>query len=188
MDYKNLNDYELIYKVRENNEDAKFLLFNKYRPLIYKSANRYIQNCEPFEYEDLFQEGIIALYRAIDTYDEMNSALFYTYAFICIERRMNSFCRTGLSKKKSLYFNSLEFDDQFFSVFEEDPICYLMEQERFISFKNLFSFSISIVFELKYNGFSSLEISKLLDISKSCVNHRLCKIREILRENYSRFF
>ena len=187
MDYKQLNDYELIYKVRENDEDAKTLLFNKYRPLIYKSANRYIQNCETFEYDDLFQEGVIALYKAIDTYDEVNSALFYTYACVCIDRRMNSYCRTGLSKKRTLYFNSLEYDDRIFFSFD-DPIHYFIEEEKFLFLKNLFSFPVSIVFELKYNGFSSIEISELLGISRNAVSHRLCKVREILKDNFSRIF
>ena len=44
MDYKTINDYELIYLVNEKNEDAFNIIFKKYENLINKYANYYYNN------------------------------------------------------------------------------------------------------------------------------------------------
>ena len=41
MEYKNVNDYEVIYMIRENDEDAENLMYEKYRPLLYKYVNKF---------------------------------------------------------------------------------------------------------------------------------------------------
>ena len=40
MDYKE-NDNELIYLIKEDNEEAFHMLFNKYKPLMIKFSNKY---------------------------------------------------------------------------------------------------------------------------------------------------
>ena len=40
MDYRDLNDYELISYVYENDEDARNILLKKYEPLIASIVNR----------------------------------------------------------------------------------------------------------------------------------------------------
>ena len=55
-------------------------------------------------------------------------------------------------------------------------------ERKFVSFKNLFDIVESNIFELRYNGFSYKEISKLLDIPVSTIDGKLCKIRRILKE------
>ena len=49
----------------------------------------------------MFQEGIIALNKAISTYSEENGVLFYTYASICIERHLITFCKRIDNKKEN---------------------------------------------------------------------------------------
>ena len=54
-----------------------------------------------------------------------------------------------------------------------------------ICLKTILSNEDSLVFELKYNGFSNIEISKLLDFSIGKVNRSICKIKFNLRKtNY----
>ena len=40
MNYKNINDYEVLYMIRENSDDARDLIFQKYSPIIKKIANK----------------------------------------------------------------------------------------------------------------------------------------------------
>ena len=58
MDYKELNDNELISLARENNEEAINLLHNKYKPLINKKCNKYYKyvSNKGIELSDLIQE------------------------------------------------------------------------------------------------------------------------------------
>ena len=57
---------------------------------------------------------------------------------------------------------------------------YNFTKEEFIRIKNKFDIEYSSVFELRYNGFSYKEISRLLDITVSTVDGRLSKIRRYL--------
>ena len=44
MDYKNLNDYELVYQVKEHDEVAYGILLDKYSHLVDMLAKKYIKN------------------------------------------------------------------------------------------------------------------------------------------------
>ena len=71
MNYKNYNDYELIYMVREN--DVPFdLLFEKYMPILRKLSSVYYMRYSSYgyDYEDFLQEACIAFQRAINKYDD----------------------------------------------------------------------------------------------------------------------
>ena len=95
MDYKKINDYEVVYLVKENDEEARKIIFNKYIPIVRKLASKYSMSAKwaRVDFDDLVQEGLIALNDAIDKYDENSGALFYTFACICVERRILTFCR-----------------------------------------------------------------------------------------------
>ena len=45
MDYRELNDFELVSYVRENSEEANELLYDKYKHLIEKNARRLLKYC-----------------------------------------------------------------------------------------------------------------------------------------------
>ena len=68
------------------------------------------------------------------------------------------------------------------SLNPEDIVFGILLEEKFIYFKNLFDLTQSCIFELRYNGFSYKEISKLLDISLNVIDGSLYKIRKALRE------
>ena len=40
MDYKNINDYEQLYLIRENDDEAKDTVFHKYKPIIISIASK----------------------------------------------------------------------------------------------------------------------------------------------------
>lgn len=187
MDYKKINDYEVVYMVRENDEEAREIIFNKYIPIVRRIASDYLALAKMarIEYEDLVQEGLIALNEAINKYNERSGVLFYTFLCVCIERRILTYCRKMNSSKHYLLNTSLD-DEYIYSVSDNDVFeAYFNEinlERKFVSFKNLFDIVESNIFELRYNGFSYKEISKLLDIPVSTIDGKLCKIRRILKE------
>ncbi len=187
MDYKKINDYEVVYMVRENDEEAREIIFNKYIPIVRRIASDHLALAKMarIEYEDLVQEGLIALNEAINKYNERSGVLFYTFLCVCIERRILTYCRKMNSSKHYLLNTSLD-DEYIYSVSDNDVFeAYFNEinlERKFVSFKNLFDIVESNIFELRYNGFSYKEISKLLDIPVSTIDGKLCKIRRILKE------
>lgn len=187
MDYKKINDYEVVYMVRENDEEAREIIFNKYIPIVRRIASDYLALAKMarIEYEDLVQEGLIALNEAINKYNERSGVLFYTFLCVCVERRILTYCRKMNSSKHYLLNTSLD-DEYIYSVSDNDVFeAYFNEinlERKFVFFKNLFDIVESNIFELRYNGFSYKEISKLLDIPVSTIDGKLCKIRRILKE------
>ena len=80
MKYK-INDNELIYLIKENDEYSMKLLFNKYKPIVYKVCSTYFIKLKKYgiEFNDLIQEGYCALYKASCTFN-FCYLLFYYYS------------------------------------------------------------------------------------------------------------
>ena len=186
MNYKDLNDYEMFYRIKENDDIALSNLFCKYEPLVVKMARKYYSFLKNYgiDFEDLVQEGRIAVNKAINTYDVEGKSLFYTYVGICINRHMISLCRNIGRYKRRFVINSVENEYlDFIADMTYEPssyVCDKFEEQNFINYKNKFDIGDSSIFELKYNGFSYKEISELLDLPISYINSRLSKIRKTL--------
>lgn len=192
MDYKDINDYEVIYMIRENDESARELVFNKYLPVINRIASKYFPFAKNYgvEFEDLVQEGYIALNNAIDKYNQNGGSLFYSYANLCIDRSVRTYCRDISNNKNSVLNLSLREEEigciKDDSNNPEDIVFEHFIEEKFIYFKNLFDLKHSCIFELRYNGFTYKEISCLLDISINVIDGGLYKIRKTLRKYLSK--
>lgn len=170
MNYKQYNDYELIYMVRENDDDSYDVLFQKYIPIIKKIAMNYYQNYSSYGYDldDFIQEGYLAFQSAVLHYNENKDALFYTFLVLCLHRCFISFCKKISCDKKNINQDYLIPID---SVFLADD--YSLENSLFnnelihmiwdIVYSN--PFESICVFELRWNHFTYHEIQILLGIS-----------------------
>lgn len=187
MQYRNVNDYEVIYRIRENDDLALNEMLLKYEPVVIGIAKKYFSFVKKFgmDFEDLLQEGRIAVNNAINTFDASSNTLFYTYVSICIERSMMTISRNLGRKKRLLVVNNVDSEALIFMPdMSYEPSLYIFDKfnnEQFICYKNMFEIEDSCIFELKYNGFSYKEISKLLDVTVNYVASRLCKIRKDLQ-------
>lgn len=112
MDYKTLNDYELISYINESNEEANNILIKKYEPLLAKIANKMINYCpnSGLDLNDLIQEGRIGLNHAISYFNEQKDITFYTYAKKCIERRIISVVTATKRLKHKALNESISYD------------------------------------------------------------------------------
>lgn len=201
MNYKNVNDYETLYLIGENDEESMNQLFKKYRPVIISIAKKYYSkmNYHCGELEDFIQEGYIGLDRAIKSFGEYRNVLFYTFSVICIERQIKSYCRSFLSLKNEHINNALSMDlelEENFRLldsFRDDsvsanPDLYIEETtvlNDLIRFKNSLSWKQGLIFELRYNGFKYKEISRLLDIPISTVDNCLHICRKKLSNKFT---
>lgn len=194
-DYKDLNDYEIIYMVKENDDDAIEILFRKYRPVIVKIASNYLKIAKSYglELEDLIQEGYIALYSAYRNYSDIRDAMFYTFVNISVHSKILNCLRLSNTKKNKTLntsislFNKLSYvDEQELIDVVEDELSLLPEEE--LDLKELenivrnfileLNYPQSCVFELNMNGFSNLDIADLLGLNKKQVINYLFTARK----------
>lgn len=108
MILQGLKDEELIKLYRDGNEDAIDIIFERYKYLVRKKAKAmYIAGGDN---DDLIQEGMIGLYKAVRDYNEDRQASFATFAGMCINRHMMS-AVTASNRKKNIPLNSyVSFD------------------------------------------------------------------------------
>jgi len=200
LNYKNLNDYELVYEVRENSEEAYNAIFEKYAILIRKMASNYCKSNKKIriEFDDLVQEGYVGLIQAIDNYNEKN-CLFYTFAILCIKREMERLIKYYSRNKQTINSSAVSLNiplDSDEDMFLEDIISdgHNMEEEvisdinvsKLIDLKYSMPLEMSYVYELRMNKFNNDEISTLLDIPKKKVEKYVYKIRKQVNNYYYR--
>lgn len=189
--YDNINDYDLLDKVSDN-EMATERLFEKYKPLINKIASKaYYKNKKSgLELNDLIQEGMIGFSVALNTYSDNKDASFFTFARMCIIRKISSSI-TKAKRQKHLILNEsisvenisddLNKKEKIFTDNESNPENILIIDEKIKEIKNNIEKDLTNlekeVFELKTAGFNYKEIAELLEKTPKSIDNTISRIR-----------
>lgn len=88
MDFEALTDNELIELAHAGDNDALEAILLRYKPLVHKKSQPYY--LAGGDDDDIVQEGLIGLYKAIMEFDKDKFPLFNVFAGVCIERRIIS--------------------------------------------------------------------------------------------------
>lgn len=197
MSYDEVNDYELLSIVADN-EDATEILFKKYRPLIVGIARKFYSSIKNngCDFNDFVQEAMIAFSMAINTFDEKKDALFFTYAKTCIERRLSTLLRTFNRAKNQLLNESYSVDlladdakslENLLEDNNSNPENRIIENENINEIIKKIEKSLTDleceVFELKISGFNYKEIAEILDKDSKAIDNAIRRIR-IKAKNY----
>ena len=84
--YANLTDEQIISQIKDGDEQALTFLLDKYKDLVNTKVGKYF--IIGAEREDIVQEGMIGLYKAIKGFDNCKQNTFKTFANLCIERQL----------------------------------------------------------------------------------------------------
>lgn len=108
MDFEGCSDETLIDIYRVGNEAAIEVLFERYKNLVKKKAKAmYLAGGDS---DDLIQEGMIGLYKAVRDFDESREASFKTFASMCINRQLITAVAAS-NRKKNMPLNTyVSFD------------------------------------------------------------------------------
>ena len=199
--YNNLSDDELLELINKKDTDALDFLICKYKDLVNSKVNKYF--IIGAEKEDIVQEGLIGLYKAIKDYkpDKQNS--FKSFANLCIERQLITAIKSSNRQKHmplnsylSLNMTAFENEDgnndtQIVDVLEntviEDPLDTITKKEYFSSVENVIDSSLSD-FEKKVlnryvQGESYVKIAERLDAPVKSVDNAIQRIRKKTAKN-----
>ena len=103
QDYKQFTDEELILRLRDGEKQITDYIMNKYKNLVRsKAGSMYILGADE---EDLIQEGMIGLFKALRDYDCGRDASFFTFAELCINRQIYTAIQAA-DRKKHIPLNS----------------------------------------------------------------------------------
>ena len=125
-DYETSKDEELILRIRDGEEKITDYIMEKYKNLVRsKAGSMYILGADR---EDLIQEGMIGLFKAIRDYREERETSFFHFAELCITRQIYSAIEAS-NRKKHAPLNSYV---SFYSEVSEEgqPLAEYLESER----------------------------------------------------------
>jgi len=114
-DLKQKTDEELIAFARDGQQGALEQLFKKYKELVNMKVSKYF--IVGAEKEDILQEGLIGLYKAVKSFDEEKQSSFKSFANLCIERQLITAIKTSNRQKHIPLNSSISLNT---SLFESD--------------------------------------------------------------------
>lgn len=191
-----INDHKLVYLLaKANNTQVIDLIIDKYELLVWRHVNTVLSGFVPLgvERDDLFQEGQIALYNAMYTYDNAKEVPFFFFARLCIERSLLGYLRKFQSLANKQFYNSVALDafvSEEVSLYYSDVISDNSENSLLVKYDEdlglLYKSSNKInefeknVLILQVAGYTYKETSAYLNCTVKKVDNTIQKIKRIL--------
>lgn len=181
--YENLPDSELIRLYNAADDYAISVLLKRYSGMVLSRVSAYLSHYDFLESDDLYQEGMIAVYFAIKSFD-FKSSSFSTFARLCIDRAIIDLIRKSYSKKSVPQSMLVEFEDVPVDLsLSPEQIC--LGKEKLLEFnkklKTVLSDKEYTVLVAYLSGSSYIEIANKLNISEKAVDNALYRIKRKLK-------
>ncbi len=194
--YEKMSDDELIDEIRKDDKSALDFLICRYKDMVNSKVNKYF--IVGAEKEDIVQEGLIGLFKAIKDYKKDKQNSFKSFANLCVERQLITAIKSSNRQKHmplnsylSLNMSAYDNDDgnsdtQIMEVlntnFVEDPLDTLTKKEYFSNVENVIDTHLSD-FEKKVlsryiQGESYIKIAEKLDAPVKSVDNAIQRIRK----------
>ena len=197
--YSNIKDEDLIRKIKSGDNNALDYLLKKYQEVVNMKVSRYF--IIGAEKEDIIQEGLIGLYKAIKSFDPEKQNSFKSFANLCIERQLITAIKSS-NRQKHMPLNSYlslnmsaydDYDDDtsIYDIFDaniiEDPLDTITKKEYYKSVENIIEKSLSTfeknVLNELVNGSSYTAIAQKLDSPVKSVDNAIQRIRKKTMKN-----
>ena len=193
MPYEAFSDEELIEKLRQGEDDITDYILEKYKPLVRKKTNAmYLIGGET---EDLIQEGMIGLFKAIRDYKPDKDASFYHFAELCINRQLYSALEASNRKKHQPLNSYISLSEQehpdavaaeLLVDKESGPEQTVIEQEVWEEYKKRLAQKLSRmenqVLQYYLDGNHYIQIAKMMGKSPKSIDNALQRIRQKIRQ------
>lgn len=197
--YEQSTDEELIHRLRGGEEAVMDYICEKYKPLVRsKAKSMFILGGDN---EDLIQEGMLGLFKAVRDYDSGRDASFYTFADLCISRQLYTAVQASRRKKHiplntyiSLYGDVGERDSEetrkltesLADLSERNPEEMFLDKERVDYLeksidKELSSFEKQVL-DLYMTGMGYTQIAKVLGRDEKAADNALQRLKNKIRK------
>ena len=198
--YEDMTDDELVTLMHDGESEVVDYLMEKYKGLVRSLAgSMFILGGDT---QDLVQEGMIGLFKAIREYDCGRDAGFRTFANLCISRQIYSAVRASgrqkhapLNSYVSLYSTEnengekgeLQLGDTLMADRGTEPEAVVLEHEKALSISEAIDSELSPlereVLDLYVTGLSYTEIAKILGRDEKSTDNALQRIRNKLKKH-----
>lgn len=195
--FSNMLDEEVIEEAKSGNNKALEYLINKYKSFVRAKARTYF--LIGADREDIIQEGMIGLYKAIRDYREDKLSSFRAFAELCITRQIITAIKTA-TRQKHIPLNSYvslnkpifdeESDRTLMDIISEesisDPEEMIINREEFSGIESKIGELLSglewEVLTLYLQGKSYQEIAEELDRHVKSIDNALQRVKRKLEK------
>lgn len=192
--YNDVSDEELIQMIKFGDKQALEYLINKYKELVNMKVTKYF--IIGAERDDIIQEGLIGLFKAVKNFSPDKQNSFKTFANLCIERQLITAIKTSNRQKHSplnsyLSLNLAAYDNDdtegslmevFNSKLIEDPLDTITKKEYFQKLESTIDESLSDfekqVLHRYLNGESYVKIAEKLNTPVKSIDNAIQRIRK----------
>lgn len=192
-EYTQMTDEKLIENIKQEDQKALECLLERYNDIVSMKANRFFM--VGAEKEDMVQEGMIGLYKAVKSFDTDKQNSFKTFANMCIERQLitavkNSNRQKHIPLNSSISLNAAAYDDNEdmdkMDVLDvkalNDPSDIIADREYFESIENkikenLSDFELQVLYEYE-KGKTYAAIAEKLNAKIKSVDTAIQRIRK----------
>lgn len=199
MKYDEYSDSELFSLICEENEDAKDVLFLKYKYIIDIVIKKYAFAAMKygFEYKDLYQEALVGYSDAINSYKEDKNASLSTFITLCVDRRLQNTIKKAGRIKNKILFESLSLD-HVYTQYEiplrdiisdnsiNDPLVNITKDEAFDELLDTIEKSLSTseyeVYKLLVTGLSYVDIANMLGKNPKQIDNAIQRIKNKIKD------
>ena len=188
---------DLIKRTKQHDDEAMEKLLQFFKSKVTSISREYFLLGGDFD--DIIQEGMIGLYKAIQSYDETKNANFGAFASLCIHRQIQNAVKNANRKKNSPLnqYLPIKYFDGSGSSDEDSVLKLVIADENSNVEQNYIDKEISTIvlskvkdclseeqfqiLKLFINGESYSEIAKKLNISSKQVDNSLQAIKKKLK-------
>lgn len=192
-DFEKMKDEEIAILASDGQENATDYLLSKYRSVVLAKARKYF--LIGADKEDIIQEGMIGLFKAVRDYKTENETSFSTFANLCITRQILTAVKSATRKKHIPLNTYISLDktinddenettliETLIDEFEQSPEDIVINKEIFSKTEKII-FSILSKFEtqvlMKYlEGKSYSDIATILNKSEKSIDNALQRIKK----------
>ena len=199
QNYEQARDEELVLMAQNGDDAAQEYLLDKYKSLVRAKSRAYF--LIGADSEDIIQEGMIGLYKAVRDYNEEKNASFRSFAELCVNRQMITAIKAATRQKhqplnsyvslnKPVYEEESEQTYMDFlqsnsgSLLNPEALLIGQENKSFLEdqmVKNLSSFETRVLV-LYLQGRSYFEISRVLDKPEKSIDNALQRVKKKLEK------
>ena len=198
MNYTEINDEQLIHMIREDSEDAKDILYEKYKYIIDIELKKYKRVAYALSYDvsELSQEALVGFADAINNYREDKEASLSSFITLCVDRRLqvaikkagrlkNQMMKEALSLEEE-YSASSQLRDLLSDNLENDPLENILKEENYKELKQRIKESLSSseyeVYTYMINGLKYDEIASLINKNLKQVDNTIQRVKSKIKK------
>ena len=194
--YDGIKDEELISRFKNGESEILDYLMEKYKNMVRKKARTMF--LIGGENDDLIQEGMIGLFKAVRDYQPDRDAAFQTFASICVDRQIYNAIQSSNRQKHqplnsyiSLSEQDGENEEHLGDNCVENPESIIIDQENVQDLEQEITATLSpmenqvLEYYLAGNGYG--EIAQIMGKTPKSIDNALQRIRIKIREQLEQY-